>query len=153
VALSGRPAPLLAQVAQRVRRPALVLLSFVLLARMLARAGIPQALAQALADSFGSAAPYAAPLLAAAAGFFGGTNVASNAAMMPLQAALGRLAGLDPVVLPAVQNGTPFLMISLQLTAIAAGLAGGTSPGEIWRFGWPIGLMALAVGVGAILLG
>jgi lactate permease len=152
--LSRHRTTLLAEALGRGRKPAIALFSFVMLARVLASAGIPQALARALAGSFGTAAPYAAPILAGAAGFFGGTNVASNAAMMPLQAALGRIAGLDPVVLPAVQNGTPFLLLSMQIVVIAAGLAGGdATPGRIWRYGWPIAAIALAVGVASIALG
>ena len=138
----------------RGRKPAIALFSFVILARVLSSAGIPQALARALAGSFGAAAPYAAPILAGAAGFFAGTNVASNAAMMPLQAALGRIAGMNPVVLPAVQNGTPFLLLSMQIVTIAAALAGGdATTARIWRLGWPIAVIALAVGMASVALG
>lgn len=154
LARSAAPRALLVGVGRRGRRPVLTLIGFVMLARVLALAGIPQALAGALARAFGTAAPFAAPVLAAAAGFFGGTNVASNAAMMPLQAALGRLAGLDPVVLPAVQNGTPFLMISMQVTAIAVALAGGdATQGRVWRLGWPIALIGAGVGMASVLIG
>jgi L-lactate permease len=140
----------------RGRRPATALLLFVLLARVLAEAGVrvPQALARALAGAFGHAAPFAAPLLAGAAGFFAGSNVGSNSAMMPLQAELGRLAGLGPPVLPAVQNGTLFLLLSPQVCAIASGLAGGgATPRGIWRLAWPIFPIALAVGAGFVALG
>jgi len=138
----------------RARRPALALLMFVVLARSLANAGVPVALAQALVASFGSAAPFAAPLLAAAAGFFAGTNVGSNSAMMPLQAALGRAAGLGPLVLPALQNGTLALVISPQLTAVASGLAGGgVTASAVWRLTWPIVLISLLVGTVSIMVG
>ena len=152
--LSRHPALLLAEALARGRKPAIALFSFVILARVLSSAGIPQALARALAGSFGAAAPYAAPILAGAAGFFAGTNVASNAAMMPLQAALGRIAGMNPVVLPAVQNGTPFLLLSMQIVTIAAALAGGdATTARIWRLGWPIAVIALAVGMASVALG
>lgn len=135
----------------RGRRPALALVMFVLLARVLAHAGVPQALAGALAGAFGTAAPFASPLLAGIAGFLAGSNVGSNSAMMPLQAALGRMAGLGPVVLPAVQNGTLFLILSPQVCAIAGGLAGGgATPGRIWRLMWPVFPLALAVGLAAV---
>ena len=138
----------------RARRPALALLMFVVLARSLANTGVPVALAQALVASFGSAAPFAAPLLAAAAGFFAGTNVGSNSAMMPLQAALGRAAGLGPLVLPALQNGTLALVISPQLTAVASGLAGGgVTASAVWRLTWPIVLISLLVGTVSIMVG
>lgn len=138
----------------RGRRPALALLMFVLLARVLAQAGVPQALAAALAGSFGAGAPYASPLLAGIAGFFAGSNVGSNSAMMPLQAALGHAAGLGALVLPAVQNGTLFLILSPQVCAIASGLAGGgATPAGIWRMMWPVFPLAVAVGLASIALG
>ena len=137
---------------KRAGRPALVLLSFVLFSRVLTNAGVPQGLALALAATFGGAAPYAGPLLAGLGGFLAGTNVGANSAMMPLQAELGRIAHLPPTLLPSVQNGTAFLLVSPQLTAIAASVAG-TSQWEIWRQAWPIPLAALAVGVAAIVLG
>jgi lactate permease len=138
----------------RARRPALALLGFVVLARVLANAGIPVALAAALVAGFGSAAPFASPLLAAVAGFFAGTNVGSNAAMMPLQAALGHAAGLGPAVLPAVQNGTLALVISPQMVTIASTLAGGeVTPGQVWRIMWPVAVITLVIGTAAILIG
>ena len=93
-------------------------------------------------------------MLAGLAGFFAGTNVGSNAAMMPLQAALGRAAHLGPLVLPAVQNGTLFLVLSPQLTAIAAGVLGdGTRPAGIWRVAWPIFPLSIAIGLAGIAIG
>jgi hypothetical protein len=42
----------------------------------------------------------------------------------------------------------------MQIAAIAAGLAGGdATPGRIWRHGWPIAAIALAVGVASVALG
>ncbi len=141
-------------VLRRGWRPAVALMLFVLLARFLVHAGVPQALAMALAGAFGSAAPFASPLLAGAAGFFAGSNVGSNSAMMPLQAELGRVAGLGPLVLPTVQNGTLFLLLSPQVCAIASGLAGdGATPRGIWRLSWPIFLIAIVVGLGFVAAG
>lgn len=150
---------LLAGAVRRGRKPAVALLMFVLLARTLSNAGIPQALALAISAGLGAAAPYAGPLLAGLSGFLAGTNVGANSAMMPVQAALGQMAGLGRLVLPAVQNGTPFLLLSPQLASIAAALAGRSksgqeaTPARIWRLGWPIALAALAVGMAAIALG
>jgi len=139
---------------QRARRPAMALVGFVVLARVLSTAGIPVALASALVAGFGTAAPYAAPVLAAVAGFFCGTNVGGNAAMMPLQAALGRASGLGPLVLPGVQNGTLALVISPQLTAVASGLmGGGVTPAQLWRIMWPIALIAVLAGSVSIMIG
>ena len=144
----------LRQAVERGWRPALALLMFVLLARFLAFAGVPQALAGALAASFGVFAPFASPVLAGLAGFFAGSNVGSNSAMMPLQAELGRVAGLGPLVLPAVQNGTMCLLLSPQVCAIASGLAGGgATPAGIWRLCWPIFPLALIVGMAFVAWG
>ncbi|MDR3525481.1 MAG: L-lactate permease [Acetobacteraceae bacterium] len=147
--------PLLAWAAlKRARRPATALLGFVVLARVLANAGIPVALASALVASFGAAAPFASPILAAIAGFFAGTNVGGNSAMMPLQAALGRASGLGPLVLPGIQNGTLALVISPQLTSVAAGLmGGGVTPAKLWRIMWPVALVGLIAGSVSILIG
>ncbi len=139
---------------QRGRRPAIALLMFVLLARFLAYAGVPQALAGALAGSFGAFAPYASPILAGVAGFFAGSNVGSNSAMMPLQTELGRVAGLGPLVLPAIQNGTIFLLLSPQVCAMASALAGGNAtPRGIWRLAWPIFPLGIAVGMAFVAWG
>lgn len=154
VAMRPRPFHLLATGFRRALRPAAALLMFVLLARLLANAGVPTALAMALVGSFGAAAPYAAPLLAGITGFFAGSNVGANSAMMPLQAAIGHAAGLGPLVLPAVQNGSPLLLISPQLAAVASGLAGGgASPSSVWRHTWPIVPAALLIGMASIALG
>ena len=139
---------------RRAGRPATVLLMFVLFSRLLSNAGVPPGLALTLAAVFGRAAPFAAPVLAGLGGFLAGTNVGANSAMMPLQAELGRLAGLPPVLLPSVQNGTAFLLVSPQVTAMAAAVAGhGATQGKIWRLAWPIPLAALLVGLAVIALG
>jgi len=142
------------QALARMPRTALVLLLFVLLARTLGNAGIPQALAAAIAGAFGGLAPYAAPLLAAGGGFVAGTNTGANSAMMPLQSALGRAAGLGPTVLPAVQNATLTLLMAPQLTAVVAGLAGGGARlGPVWRLSWPVALIGIAIGMAAVAIG
>jgi lactate permease len=139
---------------KRMPRTALVLLLFVLLARTLGTAGVPQALAAALAGAFGAFAPYAAPLLAAAGGFVTGTNTGGNSAMMPLQAALGHAAGLAPTVLPAVQNGTLTLLMAPQLTAVIVQLAGGgASLGRVWRLCWPVAAVGILIGMAAVAIG
>jgi lactate permease len=142
------------QALARMPKTALVLLLFVLLARTLGNAGIPQALAVALAGAFGGLAPYAAPLLAAGGGIVTGTNTGGNSAMMPLQSALGRAAGLAPTVLPAVQNGTLTLLMTPQLTAVVAQLAGGgTRLGQVWRLSWPIAVVGILIGMAAVAIG
>lgn len=137
----------------RMPRTALILLLFVLFARLLARAGVPQALAAALAGVFGAAAPFAAPLLAAGCGFVIGTNTGGNAALMPLQAALGRAAGLPPTVLPAVQNSPLSLLVAPQLCAVVAQLAGQVRLAALWRLSWPVAAIGVAVGMAAVAIG
>jgi lactate permease len=149
-----QPARLVADAMRRAWRPALALLMFVLLSRFLSNAGIPQALAHALAGAFGDAAPYASPLLAGISAFFAGTNVGSNSTMMPLQGELGRLAGMHPAALPAIQNGTLFLLLAPQVVGMIAGLAGReVTPAAIWRIAWPVALVSLAVGLAAVAIG
>jgi len=88
------------------------------------------------------------------AGFFAGTNVGANSAMMPLQAALGHAAGLGPTVLPAVQNGSLAVVISPQLAAVSAGLAGDrVTPARIWRIMWPVAVITLVIGTLSIVIG
>lgn len=140
-----------AQALRRMPRTALVLLLFVLLARTLGNAGVPQALAAALAGAFGGLAPYAAPLLAAGGGIVTGTNTGGNSAMMPLQAALGRAAGLPPTVLPAVQNSPLTLLMTPQLTAVVSQLAGGGARlGPVWGLLWPVAAIGIAIGMAAV---
>jgi lactate permease len=154
LALAGRGPRFAVHALRRARRPAIALLAFVVLARVLANAAVPTALAHALVAGFGTAAPFASPLMAAVAGFFAGTNVGSNSAMMPLQAALGHSAGLGPLVLPAVQNGTLALVISPQLVAVASSLAGPeVTPRAVWRIMWPVGIVAVVVGTVSVLIG
>lgn len=132
-------------------RPAAGIVLYVVLARWLLLAGAPQALAAALAGTLGAAAPYGAPVLAGLSGFFTGSNVGSNSAAMTLQAALGRLHGLDPVLLPAVQNfvGGACAMLSAQTVTVYGALAG-SSPREVWRLGWPAFAVAVSLGLLAV---
>lgn len=152
--MSPRPVPLIVTALSRAWRPALALLFFVLLSRFLSNAGIPQALAHAIAVALGPAAPFASPVLAGIAAFFAGTNVGANSTMMPLQSELGRLAGMERVALPAIQNGTLFLLLAPQVVGMIAGLAGrGVTPASIWRMAWPIAVVSLVIGLSAVAIG
>jgi hypothetical protein len=102
----------------------------------------------------GTAAPFASPVLAGIAAFFAGTNVGANSTMMSLQSELGLLAGMDRAALPAIQNGTLFLLLAPQVVGMVAGLAGpGVTPAAIWRTAWPVALVSLAVGLAAVAAG
>lgn len=156
LAALARPNPgrVVADGLQRAWRPALALLVFVLLSRFLSNAGIPQALAHALVELLGPAAPYAAPALAGVSAFFAGTNVGANSTMMPLQSELGRLAGMNPAALPAIQNGTLFLLLAPQVVGMVAGLAGkGVVPASVWRMAWPVAVVSLLIGLAAVAIG
>jgi lactate permease len=70
------------------------------------------------------------------AGVVTGSNVGSNAAMMPVQQALGLAAGLPPLLAPAVHNfaGAAGAGMSFAGTALVCGLLGdGTRPAQVWR--------------------
>ena len=150
--LLGRVSP--GPALRRARRPALAILCFVVLSRWLAAIGTPAALAGALAAGLGGFARYGAPVLALLSGFVGGSNVASNAMMMPLQATLGRLDGLPATLLPSVQNfcGAQASMFSPQVAGVFGGLAG-TTPGPIWRIAWPVFGLILVIGLLTVAIG
>ncbi len=138
----------------RARKPMLAILCFVVLSRWLAAAGTPAALAATMAAALGGFARYGTPLLALLSGFVAGSNVGSNAMMMPLQATLGRLDGLPATLLPAVQNftGAQASMFSPQVTAVFGGLAGVT-PGPVWRIAWPVFVIVLLIGLASVAAG
>jgi lactate permease len=133
----------------RARRPALAMLLYVVLARWMTGAGISGALALAAAEGLGSLAPYAVPVLGLASGLVTGSNVGSNAALMPVQAALGQAAGLPPLLAPGVHNfaGAAGAGMSFAVTALVCGLlADGTRPGQLWRLLLPSLLGVLVLG-------
>ncbi len=134
---------------RRAARPAAVLLLYVLLARWMAGSGATGALATAAANALGAAAPYAVPVLGLAGGMVTGSNVGSNAALMPVQKALGLAAGLPPLLAPGVHNfaGAAGAGMSFGVTAMVCGLlADGTRPREVWRLLVPSMAAIVAVG-------
>jgi lactate permease len=139
----------------RAKRPVLVLLLYVVLARWMAGSGIAGALAEATAGGLGPLAPYAVPVLGLASGIVTGSNVGSNAALMPVQAALGQAAGLPPLLAPALHNfaGAAGAGMSFAVTALICGLlADGTRPAQLWRLLAPSLLAVLVVGWIAVAL-
>jgi lactate permease len=134
---------------RRAWRPALVMLLYVVLARWLAGSGIAASLAEAAAGALGAAAPYAVPPLGLISGMVTGSNVGSNAALMPVQFALGRAAGLPDLLAPALHNfaGAAGAGMSFAVTALICGLlADGTRPATIWRLLAPSILAVLVIG-------
>ncbi|MCE5394657.1 MAG: L-lactate permease [Acidithiobacillus sp.] len=91
-----------------------VTLLFVIMTQLLADSGIAAALARSWILTAGSAAVLASPMVAAVAGVLSGSNVASNAMLMPLQTALASHSGLNPDGIAAMQNtaGSNFKMLS-----------------------------------------
>jgi lactate permease len=133
----------------RARRPALAMLLYVILARWLAGSGVAASLAEAAAQGLGPLAPYAVPVLGLASGMVTGSNVGSNAALMPVQSALGQAAGLPALLAPSLHNfaGSAGAGMSFAVTAMICGLlADGTRPAAIWRLLLPSMAMVVAIG-------
>ncbi|MEO3473937.1 L-lactate permease [Roseomonas sp. CAU 1739] len=134
---------------KRAMRPAAAMLLYVLFARWMAGSGATGALASAAAGALGGLAPFAVPVLGLAAGVVTGSNVGSNAAMMPVQQALGLAAGLPPLLAPAVHNfaGAAGAGMSFAGTALVCGLlADGTRPAQIWRLLLPSMVAVIVLG-------
>lgn len=140
---------------KRAARPAAAMLLYVLFARWMAGSGATAALAEAAAGALGGLAPFAVPVLGLMAGVVTGSNVGSNAAMMPVQQALGLAAGLPPLLAPAIHNfaGAAGAGMSFAVTALVCGLQGdGTRPAQIWRLLLPSFVAVVLVGWAAIAL-
>jgi len=140
---------------RRAARPAAVLLLYVLLARWMAGSGATASLAEAAAGALGPAAPFAVPVLGLAAGMVTGSNVGSNAALMPVQKALGVAAGMPPLLAPALHNfaGAAGAGMSFAVTALVTGLLGdGTRPVAVWRLLLPSMAAVLVVGWAAVMV-
>ncbi|MFN3447496.1 MAG: hypothetical protein ACK44F_02260, partial [Roseococcus sp.] len=89
------------------------------------------------------------------AGFVTGSNVGANAALMPVQAALGQVLGLPPLLAPAMHNfaGAAGAGMSVGVTAmLCALLADGTRPAQVWRLLWPSMLLVAVIGTAALFL-
>jgi lactate permease len=144
----------LAQVAvKRGIRPAMIMLLYVLLARWMGESGATAALAREAAAALGPLAPYAVPPLGLMAGIVTGTNVGSNAALMPVQYKLGLAAGLPPALAPGVHNfvGAAGAGMSFAVTGMICGLlADGTKPVALWRLLWPSLAAVLLLGWAAM---
>ncbi len=139
----------------RARRPALVMLLYVVLARWMVGSGMAGALAEAAAGGLGPMAPFAVPVLALASGIVTGSNVGSNAALMPVQAALGAASGLPVLLAPALHNfaGAAGAGMSFAVTAMICGLlADGTRPAQLWRLLAPSLALVVLVGWAAVVL-
>lgn len=121
---------------RRALRPAAAMLLYVVLARWLAGSGAAGALAASAAAALGPLAPFAVPPLGLLSGIVTGSNVGSNAALMPVQYGLGQAAGLPAWLAPGVHNfaGAAGAGMSFGVVALICGLlADGTRPVQLWR--------------------
>lgn len=140
---------------RRAGRPALAMLLYVVLGRWLAGGGIAADLADSLAHALGGAAPFAIMPMAMLSGIVTGSNVGSNAALMPIQHALGQEAGLDAVLVAALHNfggGAGAGMGAAGLAMLCALLADGTRPAQVWRLLLPSMAAVLLAGTVTLML-
>lgn len=138
---------------QRAQRPAAAMLLYVLLGRWLAGGGVALALATALTEGKGALAAFSIVPLGFAAGMITGSNVGANAALMPVQAALGQVLGLPAILAPMLHvfSGAAGAGMSIAGTAmLCALLADGTRPVQVWRLMLPS--MALVMLSGTLAL-
>lgn len=136
-------------------RPSVVTLLFVVMAAFYVAAGMAAIIADALSAAVGSSAALATPLFAAIGGFLTGSGAASNAMLMPMQAALAAETGLPLDWVAAVQNSvtTNLTMLSpIRVSMGAAILALASGDGAVYRRAWPLALPPLLVGVATILV-
>jgi len=140
---------------ERAKRPAAAMLLYVLLGRWLAGSGVALALANSLIAGKGDLAAYAITPLGFIAGMITGSNVGANAALMPVQAALGQVLGLPVLLAPALHNfaGAAGAGMSIAVTAmLCALLADGTRPVQVWRLMLPSMALVMLFGTLALIL-
>ena len=140
---------------QRAQRPAAAMLLYVLLGRWLAGGGVALALATALTEGKGALAAYSIVPLGFAAGMITGSNVGANAALMPVQSALGQVLGLPAILAPMLHvfAGAAGAGMSIAGTAmLCALLADGTRPVQVWRLMLPSMALVMLFGTLALIL-
>ncbi len=142
-------------------RPVAVTAVFLVMAEIMADSGASQHLAAALAAVLGAGALAASPLFAAVAGFLTGSNVASNALLMPLQKALAARLGADLMGIAALQNVacSNFTLLSPMRVAMGCALIGDAAQAQaaaaaVYRQLAPLALALLALlGTLGVILG
>jgi lactate permease len=93
------------------------------------------------------------PLFAAVGGFLTGSGAASNAMLMPMQAALARETGIDVSWAAAAQNAvtanlTMLSPIRVSMGAAILALAGGD--GAVYRAAWKLAVPPIVAGIAAM---
>ncbi len=137
-------------------RAAVATIAFLVMAQLVAEAGVAAALAAGFARAVGPLAAIAAsPLFPALAGMLTSSNSASNGLLMPTQGALGAAAGVSVVWLAAIQNTTGSALTMLSPVRIGLGCALLERPDLVrttYRLAWPLGALATLTMIGAALL-
>lgn len=108
----------------------IALLAMLLLARLMVRSGMTEALATAAADSTASAWPVLAPLVGVLGTFVTGSGTASNVLFTDLQVATAEKLGYDTLPLLGAQNfgasvGNPIAPHNIVAGGATVGLTGG----------------------------
>jgi lactate permease len=140
---------------KRGRTALIATVLFMVLAQVMDESAVARALAATLRDLLGAGAAMLSPVLAAVAGFFTGTNAASNGLLMPSQVALAAAVGLDLGWLAAIQNtiGSALTMLSPIRLAMGVALLGRPDlERAVYRVGWPLGAAPLALMIVAALV-
>jgi lactate permease len=149
-AASGR---VIRETAASAWRPSAVTTLFVVMAAFYVAAGMAAAIANALHDAVGAVAVLGSPLFAAVGGFLTGSGAASNAMLMPMQAALARETGIDVSWAAAAQNAvtanlTMLSPIRVSMGAAILALAGGD--GAVYRAAWKLAVPPIVAGIAAM---
>lgn len=130
------------------RRAVLTIAAFLVAARIMADAGIADALADGLHAALGRWTVAATPLLAGAFGLLTGSGNASNGLLMASQVGLAD-GGVPAPWIAALQNtaACALTMLSPARVAMGCALAGGgrAMEREVYRRAWPLGAAALLV--------
>lgn len=141
------------------KTPVIVTLVFVVMAQIMTSAGIAGELAKAWRNfAGGPLAVLASPVFASIAGFLTGSNVASNAMLMPMQTALSAHSAIEGYWIAAVQNtaGSNLTMLSPIRVAMGCALLKTNAEHQIYRLAFPLGFLAtgtlvfIVIGLGFI---
>lgn len=125
--------------------PVVVTIVFVVMAQIMTSAGIAGELAKSWEGlAGGTLAVLASPVFAAIAGFLTGSNVASNAMLMPMQTALSAHSTVSSHWIAAIQNtaGSNLTMLSPIRVAMGCALLKTNAEHQIYRLVLPMGFAA-----------
>lgn len=125
--------------------PVVVTLVFVVMAQIMTSAGIAVELAKSWEGlAGGTLAVLASPVFAAIAGFLTGSNVASNAMLMPMQTALSAHSTISSHWIAAIQNtaGSNLTMLSPIRVAMGCALLKTNAEHQVYRLALPMGFAA-----------